>query len=351
MVPIEAPTREVENPPRLRLVGSVRGLLTSIPWAQSKAISEGPRTPDYRIASSLASQPSDDDPRIWSLKAPSFERILFHVDSWPDALASVPWVARVTRPGGQVVLVHVWDERQSRRGGKSDAASERDARALLSSLQSAFEDVGLEACTELVHAPRHELGRCLRNAATRWQADLAVIGLRNSRQRRLGLGLSTEDVTRGCHLPILCMPASPHRLPQAGVVLLAVGAGGAVADSSAFSAMLALSHSRTFMARVLHVCRIVQSEVGCYAEPEDPAWAHVRGVLTSLRDAGIRGDGWVTSSRGRVADEILEAAHQSAAGLIVIGGHAPTFGPVRWGTVHDLLSITDLPVLVGGRAA
>jgi nucleotide-binding universal stress UspA family protein len=300
------------------------------------------------MASSLAPQPSDDAGQNRSSNAAGFDRVLFHVSSWQDARASVPWVARVTRPGGQVVLVHFWDERESWRRGKWDAEPEREARALLSSLRSAVEEVGLDARTELVPSQSHELAHCLRHAATRWQADLAVIGLSHSRQLWLGLAPSTEDLTRGCHLPILCMPARPHRLPPPGSVLLAVGVGG---DGSALSAMLALIRSRTFMAHVLHVCPIVQSQGGCYVEPEDAAWTRVREVLASLRDAGIKADGWVTTGHGRVADEIMASAHRSGVGLIVIGGRAPAFGPLRWGTVHDLLRISDRPVLVGRRAS
>ena len=300
------------------------------------------------MAGSLAPRPSDDANSTRGHQSVGFDRVLFHVEGWQDARAAVPCVARITRPGGQVVLLHTWNKRQSWRGGKWDAEPERDASALLTGIRSAFNELGLAACTELVAASSHELPSCLRRAATHWQADLTVIGLGRSRLRRLGWVPSTEDLTRDSHPPVLCVTATPQQPPAPGPVLLSVGTGE---DGSSLSAILALSRSWSFTVHVLHVCRVVQADIACYAEPEAPAWTTVRKLVTSLQNAGIRADGCVTTSGGRVANEILAAAHQARAGLIVVGGHSPSMGRLRWGTVHELLAITDRPVLVGGSAA
>lgn len=93
------------------------------------------------------------------------------------------------------------------------------------------------------------------------------------------------------------LPWPPQRRRSIGGDLLRRSGGLGICNvtsgcqEAAVAAMRTLAGSRTFAVHVFHVCRLLQAEVGCYAQPEEAAWCNVRGVLVSLREIGIRADG------------------------------------------------------------
>ena len=277
--------------------------------------------------------------------APRFDRILFAVRSWRHARALVGSVASLAASAAEVTVLHVWDPSQAMIGGKFNAEPEREAQALVRGVQIGLQERGIRAVTALTHAAPSRVAEAIGCAVVANQSDLVVLGTgRSYRIGRFVLGGVAYRLASWHRVPVLCAPSAHavHRVPSA--VLVAVGSDKAmlVPDVTA-----AIARTARVQAHVFHACAIVGAEGIYYAEPEAPAWAHVRIAMRALRSAGMETTGTVRSSLARVADEILIAAAEASAEMIAIGPARKALpGQIFYGVTAELLAISDRPVLV-----
>jgi nucleotide-binding universal stress UspA family protein len=156
-----------------------------------------------------------------------------------------------------------------------------------------------------------EHGRCIDEEATRWNADLIVLGLgrADAVQRDLG-DRALLRVAAGADRPILAVSADMEKLP--GTIVIAVGRNGEVARLSQLAKTIAAEGASVHLVHV--------REPG---EPEDEA-RHLHATL-GWAEAELQRSGFTVYRqeimRGDPMRRVMSYARRAGAELIVGGLH------------------------------
>ncbi|MDB5895934.1 MAG: universal stress protein UspA [Rhodoferax sp.] len=159
-----------------------------------------------------------------------YQRILVPIDgSEPSgyALSEAIAVARLTR--GRMRLMHVIDElsaahaRSAYAGYGSDWLSEvrRDGAAMLEHARADAEAAGIGTETLLHDSFSSHLAEVVLDEASRWQADLIVLGTHGRRGiSRVFMGSGAESILRSAKVPVLLVrkPDTKAQQPAASPV-------------------------------------------------------------------------------------------------------------------------------------
>lgn len=283
-------------------------------------------------------------------------------DFSPTVVRAASWVHRCLAPNAQLTLVHAVEPDplpvylRHRFSSKADWVAEEEARAHRN-LQNAARDHELGNVALVVRRARpHEL---LRTWVTEASAELLVIGAHREPTRPWRrVGSTTERLMRTAETSVLVargmMEAAPRR------ILVAVDDAGvtptlldwAVALRCQFDARLIAVHVLSNVA----FSHIASVEAG-RAHSEDAARRLLfddireearRWLGTVVRAAGVTDKLDVAIPHGVPADEILAAADDFSADLIVIGRYGlgrivpAVLGSVVGSVVHG----ASCPVLV-----
>lgn len=145
------------------------------------------------------------------------------------------------------------------------------------------------------------------------------------------------DVLLAAGRPVLVVPPRPARSP--------LGAPAVLAWSEQAEARRAAALALPLLARA---GRVAVTSVVSESEPGPAQWRPVCDVADWLCRHGLTAEADVRSSLQEVADELLDAAAQTGAGLIVAGGygHARLREQILGGVTRALLAEGDVCVLL-----
>lgn len=162
-------------------------------------------------------------------------------------------------------------------------------------------------------------------------ADVVVVGRRSPLAP--ARAADPADVLLAIGRPILVVPPQPARDP--------LGTPAVVAWTDSRETQRAVAAALPLLLRASFVSVVAVSQGAATSEADQKAVADVAGWL---RQHGIEATPTVRPARGDVACEIMAAAEDIAAGLIVAGGygHARLREAVLGGVTQDLLA--DAPV-------
>lgn len=144
-----------------------------------------------------------------------FKQILVPVDGSDTSNNAVRTATRLAREGGgRLRLVHVVDQASFLAGfdpsggssGQLFSAIRDSARQILDAGKAAAQAAGVEADTVLIDQMGTRLGDAVADAASRWGADLIVVGTHGRRgPSRLFLGSGAEQIIRLASAPVLVL--------------------------------------------------------------------------------------------------------------------------------------------------
>jgi nucleotide-binding universal stress UspA family protein len=276
------------------------------------------------------------------MKKSGFVRILLATDGSEQAQAATEATASFARTSGAAVRVfHV-----------SDVAEHAEADRLINEAIKRLRLSGIDADGELGRADQSHVAVAVAEAAREFDADLVVVGSR---------GLSDwQSLTRhGVSHNVLCAVDCPVLVVRGKSgpawfepprVLLAIAGGDDVATG--VRAAIAAAAPPDSRVRVLHVAQAIFGAQGyAYVEPVEEINATIDAATAMLRDAGLESDA-VVAEAGPVARVVAQAAADWKADVIVMGSSRMRDLPgMLFGSVtHDLLRVTQTPVLVAERA-
>jgi nucleotide-binding universal stress UspA family protein len=138
-----------------------------------------------------------------------YRRILVPIDGSSTSNKALTAALNIARDGdGCVRLVHVLDELAYLTGFEAaaeayPAARHAAERVLVASAELA-KAAGVQPETALVDAPGERLGESIAREATKWSADLIVLGTHGRRGvGRVLLGSGAEQIIRMAPVPVL----------------------------------------------------------------------------------------------------------------------------------------------------
>lgn len=220
---------------------------------------------------------------------------------------------------------------------------DRDARLTLEGLARGVREQGIDCATAVRHGFVPDvIAEIVRNSG----AGRLILGTHGRRGlKKLVLGSVARQLLEAIEVPVCTVGPRAHKgnLEAPGIILHPVSLSG----THETSATLSLSLGRQFGARVvlLHVL------------PPAPASSHENGGATAAaaeqlnhllpEDARSWTRADVRQARGTVVSEILRAAEEFQAGLIVLGVHAPAHSwlPGTEPAAYRILVSAPCPVL------
>lgn len=145
------------------------------------------------------------------------------------------------------------------------------------------------------------------------------------------------DVLLATGRPVLVVPPRPARAPLSAPVILAWSEQAEARRAAALALPL-----------LRHTGPIAVTSVVSEADPGAAHWRPVCDVADWLGRHGLTAEAEVRSSLQEVADELLDAAAQAGAGLIIAGGygHSRLREQVLGGVTRALLAEGDVCVLL-----
>jgi nucleotide-binding universal stress UspA family protein len=293
-------------------------------------------------------------------------RVVFGVDYSVSVAHAAPWVRRWIAPDGEVAVVHAAERALIpaflREIVPQPDASKRDLDAEETRLRAWAEENGLRGARVIVReAPAHEL---LLAVAREQSAELTVIGAHSGRERPwMRLGTTAERLLRAAETSLLivrgAMAESPSRILVAvddvQITPRVLATAGALADR--FDASIMAVHVLS-NAALSHIMSMEAIESRTDAERRlklqaDIANEALRWLRELWRNTSQHGKLDVAVPNGVAGDEILRAADDFGADLIVIGRYGigravpALLGSVVGSVVHG----ASCPVLVVAEGA
>ena len=144
-----------------------------------------------------------------------YRRILVGVDGSAASERGLQEALRLAADGAQLRVVHVLGELALMAGvpeaaylGAVLAEARRGGEQVVAKARAAAESAGVTAEAELLETVGRSIGDVLADDATRWGADLIVLGTHGRRGlRRMVLGSDAEAVVRTSPVPVLLVRA------------------------------------------------------------------------------------------------------------------------------------------------
>jgi nucleotide-binding universal stress UspA family protein len=281
-----------------------------------------------------------------------FDRILLATDGSEHAEAAVDATIGLARFSSATVrVVHIWNLEVHHRHGRWDVEDRSEARRLVNATVDRLTSAGLLAEPEIVRADSSHVATSITTVAKEFAADLVVIGSRGlSDWQSMFQHSVSHQVLSVLDCPVLVVRGQPASdAPRMRRILLAVAGGEDVAPAVEAAVAAASATGSTVM--VVHVAQAVFGVQGfAYVETEEEIQATMAAAIKLLRESGIEAEGLVARS-GPVAKTIADIATDWNADLIVVSSSrmGDLAGLLLGSVSHDLLRVSDRPVLVAGR--
>jgi nucleotide-binding universal stress UspA family protein len=278
-----------------------------------------------------------------------FERILLATDGSEGSQAAVDATIAIAKsPTAKVKVAHAWSLEVRHRHGLWDVEVRREAGKLVDATVERLLHAGVMAEREIVRADSNHVAAAIAIAAKDFQADLVVIGSRGLSDRQ---SLTQHGVGHQLLCAVDCPVLIVRTFPAGSTIttskiLLAIAGGDDLAPGVQAAVAAALPDASVL---VVHVGQALFGLQGfAYVDSDD----QIRDTMTLacglVIDAGIPVQGMV-AHEGPVAKAVAEIAQDWNADLLVIGSsRMRDVGSLFLGSVsHDLLHMTDRPVLIG----
>lgn len=285
------------------------------------------------------------------MKDHGFTRILLATDGSEQAEAAVAVTAAFARASAAVVrVVHVWSLEVHHRHGVWDVETRSEALKLINEAVNRLRAFGIEADGEVGWADKSHVASAVAEVARQFNADLVVVGSRglSDWQSLVQHGVS-HGVLCAVDCPVLIVRGkSTTEVSEPKRILLAIAGGDDLAPG--VRAAVAAASGTESKVRVVHVAQAIFGVQGfSYVEPDEEIKATIASATRMLQDFGVATDSVV--AQGPVARVVADAAAAWQADVIVIGSSRMTdaAGMLLGSVTHDLLRVTDRPVLVAER--
>lgn len=280
-----------------------------------------------------------------------FERILLATDGSEESEAAVDaTIALAKSPTVTVKVAHVWNLELHHRHGYWDMEVRSEASKLLDNTVERLFNAGVIAERDIIRADSGHVAAALAIAARTFEADVIVIGSRGlSDWQSLIQHSVSHQLLCAVDCPVLivhCLPAGA--LHETSKIVLAIAGGDDLLPGVRAAEAVAQPDASVL---VLHVAQtIVGIEGFAFVESEQEIHDTMTRACGRLIDAGLKVQGMV-AHEGPVAKAVAETARDWDADLIVIGSsRMRDIASLFLGSVsHDLLHMTDRPVLVAER--
>jgi len=280
-----------------------------------------------------------------------FERILLATDGSDQSQAAVDTAIAIAKsPTVTVRVAHVWNLEVHHRHGHWDIEVRSEAEKLVDATVERLFKAGVMAEREIIRADSNHVAAAIAVEATEFGADLVVIGSRGlSDWQSLTQHSISHQLLSAVDCPVLIVRGRPLGAPRkASKILIAIAGGDDLAP--AVRAAVAVAQPEASL-MVVHVAQAIFGLHGfAYVETTDEIRATMARASSLLVDSGVKVQGMV-AHQGPVAKAVAEIAEDWDADLIVIGSsRMGDIGSLFLGSVsHDLLHMTDRPVLVAER--
>jgi nucleotide-binding universal stress UspA family protein len=280
-----------------------------------------------------------------------FERILLATDGSEAAQAAIDATIAVAKsPTVKVRVAHVWNLEVHHRHGQWDVEVRSEAAKLVDETVERLLRAGVIADREILRADSKHVAASIACAARAFDADLVVIGSRGlSDWQSLTHHSVSHEVLCGLDCPVLIVRSGRGTAPfKTSRVVLAI-AGGDDLGPGVRAALAVADTGATMM--VVHVAMVMNALNGfAYVESGDEIHETMARACKLLGDGGVTVQG-VVAHQGPVAAAVAEIATKWNADLIVVGSsRMGDISSLFLGSVsHDLLHMTDRPVLVAER--
>jgi nucleotide-binding universal stress UspA family protein len=280
-----------------------------------------------------------------------FERILLATDGSEQSQAAVDaTIAIATSPTVVVRVAHVWNLEVHHRHGHWDIEVRNEASKLLDRTVERLFKAGVVAEPEIIRADSGHVAAAIAIAARTFEADLIVIGSRGlSDWQSLAQHSISHQLLSAVDSPVLIVHSRPAGAAASALrILLAIAGGDDLVPGVHAAAAVAQPDGSVL---VLHVAQAIVGVQGfAYVESNEEIHETMTRACGLLLDAGVKVQGMV-AHEGPVAKAVAETAKDWNADLIVIGSsRMRDIASLFLGSVsHDLLHMTDRPVLVAER--
>jgi nucleotide-binding universal stress UspA family protein len=280
-----------------------------------------------------------------------FERILLATDGSEASSAAIDATIAIAKsPTAKVRVAHVWNLEVHHRHDHWDVEVRSEAEKLLDVSVERLLNAGVIAEREIIRADSNHVAAAIACAAKAFEADLVVIGSRGlSDWQSLRQHSVSHQLLCGLDCPVLIVRGGKSAAPiKVSKVLLAIAGGDDLVPG--VRAVVAVAHPDASVL-VVHVAQAIVGVQGfAYVESDDEIRETMAQACKLLSEARVDVHGMV-AHEGPVAKAVAEIATDWNADLIVIGSsRMGDMGSMFLGSVsHDLLHLTDRPVLVAER--
>jgi nucleotide-binding universal stress UspA family protein len=284
-------------------------------------------------------------------RAQRFERIFLATDGSTQSEAAVDVTIAIAKsPTVKVKVAHVWNLEVHHRHGYWDVEVRSEAQQLVDATVARLLAAGVVAEPQIIRADSNHAAAALAVEAKEFGADLVVVGSRGlSDWRSITEHSISHQLLSAVDCPVLIVRAHPGGASSGlGTIVMAVAGGDDVAPAARAAAAVAQPDASVI---VVHVAHATVGSLGvAYVETKDEIRETMSRACELLTDAGISAHGLV-AQHGHVATAVSTIAQDYNADLIVVGpSRMGDIGSLFLGSVsHDLLHMTDRPVLVAER--
>lgn len=282
-----------------------------------------------------------------------FERIFLATDGSEGSKAAVDAAIAIAKsPTVKLRVAHVWNLEVHHRHGLWDVELRSEAEKLVDATVMRLLRAGVIADRQIIRADSNHVAAAIAVEAREFEADLIVVGSRGlSDWQSLTKHSISHQLLAAVTCPVLIARGRPStETGGASRILLAVAGGDDLAP--AVRAAIAVAQPEASV-MVVHVAQALFGAQGfAYVESADDIRETMARACRVLVDSGVHVQGMV-AHEGPVAKALAEIAKDWNADLIVIGSsRMGDIGSLFLGSVsHDLLHMTDRPVLIAERVA
>jgi nucleotide-binding universal stress UspA family protein len=283
--------------------------------------------------------------------AKRFERILLATDGSDASQAAVDATIAIAKsPTAKVRVAHAWNLEVHHRHGHWDIEVRSEAEKLVDAAVEQVFRAGVVADREIIRADTNHVAAAIAISAKNFGADLVVIGSRGlSDWQSLTQHSVSHQLLCAVDCPMLIVRGTPARATgRASNIVLAIAGGDDLGPGVRAAVAVAQPDASV---TVVHVAQAIFGVQGfAYVESDDEIRDDMARACGLVIDAGIKVQG-VVAHEGPVAKAVADIAQDWNADLIVIGSsRMRDIASLFLGSVsHDLLHMTDRPVLIAGR--
>jgi nucleotide-binding universal stress UspA family protein len=281
-----------------------------------------------------------------------FERILLATDGSEASQAALDATIAIAKsPTAKVRVAHVWNLEVHHRDGAWDIEMRNEAEKLVDVTVERLLEAGVIAEREIDRADSKHIVEAIAFSAREFEADLVVLGSRGlSDWQSLTKHGVSHEILRAVDCPVLIVrgryAGSTRNVSR---IVMAIAGGDDLGPAARAAAAVA---GQDCSVLVVHVAQAIIGVQGfAYVESKDEIRETMARASELLTDAKLNVQGMV-AHEGPVAKAVAEIAADWNADLIVVGSsRMGDIGSLVLGSVsHDLLHVTDRPVLVAERA-